>query len=112
MTETSHPQNWPDLLVELRVLTALIEPLQKIMAQEEAPALSERVDQFVVEISLIREQMERAVTALEADTETRKRVQALTVVMANQQKQMARMEAGISKVLCLMGEPVQSKQRS
>lgn len=110
MTETSHPQDWPELLVELRKLTALIEPLQKIMAQEEAPALSERVDQFVTEISLIRGQMERAVAALEADTETRERVLALTLEMANQKQQMARMEAGIARVLRLMGEPAQSKQ--
>ena len=42
MNQSSPPSEWPELLIELRKLTALIAPLRALLAQEETPGLSEQ----------------------------------------------------------------------
>ena len=65
MTTPPPPMEWPQLLAELRKLTALIAPLQALLAQEEAPGLSERLERFLAEITRVGDQVERAAEAME-----------------------------------------------
>lgn len=65
MPTSSAPHNWNELLLELKKLTALIAPLEAILAQEGKPGVTDRIDRFIQAALRIADQMDRAVTAME-----------------------------------------------
>lgn len=106
MNEHAPPMSWPELLNELRKLMALIAPLQALLAQEEAPKISARINLFLLEIIRISDQMDRAVRALEDEQETRDLVRQLAKASDRQQAEISLMKNGITQILALLGEPL------
>lgn len=107
MTDIEPPPDWPELLAELRKLTDLIAPLQAILAQEETQGLSDRIDRFLMEITRVGDQMARAVTAMEAEQETRDLTKRIVRASEAQGQDIAILKAGISRILTMLGEPLQ-----
>lgn len=96
MSEHTAPANWRELLAELRKLTALIGPLQAILAQEANPGVQDRIDIFIAEI------LEWAVANLEADQHTRLAVHQLARLFKQQEQEMAAMSQKLDQVLLLL----------
>ena len=109
MTAPSPPTEWPALLAELRKLTALIGPLQALLAQEEAPGLSDRIDLFLAEITRVGDQVERAATAMEAEGQSRDLMQQITKDLAVQKHQIDRLQDGMAQILGLLGAPLDGR---
>ena len=106
MTAPSPPTEWPALLAELRKLTALIGPLQALLAQEEAPGLSERIDLFLAEITRVGDQVERAATAMEAEGQSRDLMQQITKNLAVQKHQIDKLQGRMAQILGVLGAPL------
>lgn len=111
MNDNAAPENWQELLTELRKLTALIAPLQAILAQEEAPKLSDRVDQFLADVSRLTHQMERAVSVMEAEGDARAQIATLTDRLDKQSREISLVRKGVGHILTMLGEPLNEAAR-
>lgn len=106
MNQSQPPLDWSELLTELRKLTALIAPLQALLAQEEAPGLSERIDRFVAEIGRVGDQVERAAAAMEAEKQTRDLTRRMAQELMGQRCDITTMQRDLSRILRMLGEPL------
>jgi len=111
MTVTPSSTEWPELLAELRKLTALIGPLQAILAQEAAPGVSDVIEQILREFSRIGEQMARAVDVMEGDRELRDQMRAMMIRAEQQEQALITANHGIKQILTLLGEPMRECPR-
>ncbi|ATQ56526.1 hypothetical protein [Paracoccus yeei] len=106
MNQSSPPSEWPELLIELRKLTALIAPLRALLAQEETPGLSERIDRFVAEITRVGDQVERAALAMEAEKQTRDLTRWIAQELMGQRRDITTIQHDLSRILLLLDEPL------
>lgn len=65
MTDTRLPPDITELLDINRTLAGLIEPLQMILAMEQAPGIGDRLDILISDLGAIRDQMQRAADIME-----------------------------------------------
>ncbi len=65
MTDAPLPLDIAELFKITRTLAGLIEPLQMILAMEEAPGIGDRLDILISDLSAIRDQMQRAADIME-----------------------------------------------
>ncbi|GGH56939.1 hypothetical protein GVY41_13910 [Frigidibacter albus] len=65
MTDTRLPPDISELLVITRTLAGLIDPLQMILAMEQAPGIGDRLDILISDLGAIRDQMQRAADIME-----------------------------------------------
>lgn len=98
--------NWEELGRDIKRLTALIDPLEMLLMQEKNPDLSARIERFIDQIQRVADQMDRAVTALEADQETRQKVKHIETHILAQAQDISAMKNDMSKVLTALGQPL------
>ncbi len=103
-------QEWQDLLAELRKLTALIPPLQAIIAQEAQPRISDRLTELMTELSRIGDAIHMSAEAMEKRAESADILQDLLQSSVNQTKLMSRMQKDILWILEMLGAPPRKAQ--
>ena len=88
-------------------LSQLPAELQALLAQEEAPGLSERLERFLAEITRVGDQVERAAEAMETEQQGRALMQQMAGILAAQQRQIGEIQRGMAQILALLGEPLE-----
>ena len=77
-----------------------------MLAQEEAPGLSDRIDLFLAEITRVGDQVERAATAMEAEGQSRDLMQQITKNLAVQKHQIDKLQGRMAQILGVLGAPL------
>lgn len=111
MTQSPLPEDFPDLLKQMKKLAELVDPLKAILAAERKPDLTERIERFLLEVTRISDQMERAVTAMEADRENRATLQHLERRIEVQGENLEVVLDKLREILDLFGAPLGDPER-
>lgn len=103
-------QEWQELLAELRKLTALIPPLQAIIAQEAQPGISDRLTELMTELSRIGDAIRMSAEAMEKHARSTDILQELVQGNQDQIKFMSGMNRDIHLILEMLGAPPKKAQ--
>lgn len=110
MTQTSLPDEFPALLTLMKKLAELVDPLKAIIAAEEKPDLSKRIERFLEEVTRISDQIERAVTIMEADREDRATLQRLEEKIEAQGQALKIALTHLLEIRSLFGAPLDTPE--
>lgn len=112
MTTNPNLAEWPELLEQLRKLTELVDPLRAMLAAETTPDLTQRIEGFLSEVHRIADQMERAVSAMEADPGSRAAIERIEKRLEMQEREMTQMATHLDTILGLFGSPPDAPEPS
>jgi hypothetical protein len=110
MTGPQNNQEWQNLLAELRKLTALIGPLEAIVAQEAQPGISDRLTELMTELSRIGDAIHMAAQAMEKSAQSTDLLQKLMQHNQAQARYLREMRSEIGDILWILGAPPKKAQ--
>ncbi len=105
MTEAPAPEEFPELLQQMRKLTELVDPLKAIIAAEKKPDLTERIERFLSEVTRIGDKVERAAKAMEEDQESRAALKRMEGQIEDQGRELKEIGSQMRDILRLFGAP-------
>lgn len=106
MTKPLQPAEWNELMASLRQLTGLIAPLQAILAQEEQPGVSDRIQEYIRQVTRIADLMESAVDTLQERQDIDQTITTLLRVQKEQLSEMRSIWDQTTRILQLFGAPM------